>query len=98
MLEKWTKEGSIKKKWYTKTWRLLCIRLRECITFHTNSANEAFIYTPLPTASRPKTTSKLLLSKRRDYEEHGEVESPQSLKREDLRMEGMLNRMDLSCT
>jgi hypothetical protein len=35
---------------------------------------------------------------RRDYEEHGEVESPRSKEKEDIRMESMLNRMDLSCT
>ena len=101
MLEKWTKEGSIKKKWYTKTWRLLYIRLYDCITFHTNSANEAFFCAPLLipeeiVSSRPKMISKLLLLKRRDYEEYGEVESP--LEKEDIRMEGMLNSMNLSCT
>jgi hypothetical protein len=73
-------EGIIKKRWWhTKAGRVLHIKL----TLHISPANEVFLYTSLPMtleilSLRPKMPFNSLFSERRNYKEHGEIESLQS--------------------
>jgi hypothetical protein len=63
--------------------RLFCIKLCMCITFHISLVIKeilrAFLFTVGEILSlRLRTPFKSLLLERRDYEEHGEIESLQS--------------------